>query len=205
VKNLVKKVYEMGSQREMLVSQLRESVLRDDITGQLVTNASDGGILDVVFENEILKHQPQVRKIHKLMLLVKVTIQLFQPQVAILEQNLAAQANILRALTDAYARYAPSRKAASSASRKRQGTIAALLASFNAREDLLAKANKGLEFYCRLEGSVSKLLARVKSVCKVQEEERQQQHKASHPLPKTTQPEVPINTGNPKLKDYLQV
>jgi ALIX V-shaped domain binding to HIV len=70
VKNLVKKVYEMGSQREMLVSQLRESVLRDDITGQLVTNASDGGVLDVVFENEILKHQPQVRKIHKLMLLV---------------------------------------------------------------------------------------------------------------------------------------
>jgi tyrosine-protein phosphatase non-receptor type 23 len=125
--------------------------------------------------------------------------------VAILEQNLAAQANILRALTDAYARYAPSRKAASSASRKRQGTIAALLASFNAREDLLAKANKGLEFYCRLEGSVSKLLARVKSVCKVQEEERQSQHKASHPLPKTTQPEAPINTGNPKLKDYLQV
>lgn len=60
VTNLVGKVQEMSSQRAMLVGNLRESVLRDDITGQLVTNAADGGVLDVVFEQEILKHQPQV-------------------------------------------------------------------------------------------------------------------------------------------------
>lgn len=60
VTNLVGKVQEMSSQRAMLVANLRESVLRDDITGQLVTNAADGGVLDVVFEQEILKHQPQV-------------------------------------------------------------------------------------------------------------------------------------------------
>ncbi|XP_059485040.1 tyrosine-protein phosphatase non-receptor type 23 isoform X2 [Neocloeon triangulifer] len=183
VNNLVAKVREMSTQRAMLSAQLREAVLKDDITGQLVTSASEGGVLDVLFEKEISKHQPLV---------------------AVIEQNMAAQANILRALTDAYARFAPSRKAASSANRKRQGTIAALLASFNAREDLLAKANKGLEFYCRLETSVSKLFTRVKSVCKVQEEERQQQQRASMPA----QPAMPntgvTSVGNPKLKDYLQ-
>jgi hypothetical protein len=60
VNNLVSKVHEMSAQRAMLLSHLREAVLRDDITGQLVTNASDGGVLDVVFEQEITKHQSQV-------------------------------------------------------------------------------------------------------------------------------------------------
>ncbi|CAB3366076.1 Hypothetical predicted protein [Cloeon dipterum] len=182
VTHLVAKVREMSTQRTMLTTQLRESVLKDDITGQLVTSASEGGHLDVVFDKEISKHQALV---------------------SIIEQNLSAQANILRALTDAYARYAPSRKAASNASRKRQGTIAALLASFNAREDLLAKANKGLEFYCRLETSVSKLLTRVRSVCKVQEEERQQQQRANVPMQHATT-DIGTTVGNPKLKDYLQ-
>lgn len=121
-------------------------------------------------------------------------------QVSIIEQNLAAQTNILRALTDAYARYAPARKAASSAWRKRQATISTLLSSYSAREDLLAKAGKGLEFYRKLESSVSRLLARVRSVCKVQEEERQQQQHASRPLNTDV-----AHSNTPKLRDYLQV
>jgi len=56
----VGKVQEMSAQRAMLSAHLREAVLKDDITGQLVTNASESGVLDVVFEQEISKHQPQV-------------------------------------------------------------------------------------------------------------------------------------------------
>lgn len=61
VSALVAKVREMSTQRIMLTSQLREAVLKDDITGQLVVSAAEGGVLDVVFDKEISKHQPQVR------------------------------------------------------------------------------------------------------------------------------------------------
>lgn len=48
------------------------------------------------------------------------------------------------------------------------------MSSYDAYEDLIAKSNKGLEFYRKLETNVTKLLQRVKGTCKVQEEEREQ-------------------------------
>lgn len=62
VQNLVSKVQEMTTQRLMLTTQLRDAVHKDDITTQLVTSAAEGGILDVVFEKEMSKHQPQVNQ-----------------------------------------------------------------------------------------------------------------------------------------------
>lgn len=94
-------------------------------------------------------------------------------QVTLIEQNLAAQDNILAALTDAYAQTANIRKGVEEILKRREHIISSLIASYDAYEDLLAKSSKGLEFYRKLEINVSKLLQRVKSTCKVQEEERE--------------------------------
>ena len=135
-------------------------------------------------------------------------------QVSLIEQNLAAQDNILKALTEAYARYAGTRKATNEIIRKREAMVSALVSSYDAYEDLIAKSSKGLEFYHKLETNVSKLLQRVKSTCKVQDEEREQmliKNKKMLPSAQTvtekersaTNSPVP-SAGAPKLKDYLE-
>nr|CAD7453993.1 unnamed protein product [Timema tahoe] len=191
MQHLVNKVDEMKRQRSMLATQLRDSITQDDITRQLVTRT--GEPLDTIFSQEMQKHERYV---------------------TFIEQNLLAQENILKALTDAYARYAGTRKATNEIIRKRESIINGLIASYDAYEDLLAKSSKGLEFYRKLETNVSKLLQRVKGTCRVQEEEREQillKNKKS--LPRTrkaasntssdSDSNEPSSSG-PKLKDYLQ-
>lgn len=88
--------------------------------------------------------------------------------------------------------------------------IASLIASYDTYEELLTKSAKGFEFYRKLEINVAKLLQRVKSACKVQEEERvqilaqnrkpsvsdvQQNYQLETPKPSTG--------GSLKLKDFL--
>lgn len=191
MQHLVGKVEEMKQQRAMLATQLRESTCQDDITRQLVTRTGES--LDTIFSQEMQKHQRYV---------------------SLIEQNLAAQDNILKALTEAYARYAGTRKATNEILRKREGTVSALISSYDAYEDLIAKSSKGLEFYQKLETNLSKLLQRVKSTCKVQDEERDQmlaKNKKTLPSAQTvtetersaTDSPVP-SAGAPKLKDYLQ-
>ena len=92
----------------------------------------------------------------------------------LIEQNLAAQENILTALTEAYAQTAETRKSVDEILKRREFMISSLIASYDAYEDLLAKTTKGLEFYRKMEINVTKLLQRVKNTCKVQEEERAQ-------------------------------
>lgn len=139
---------------------------------------------------------------------------LFNEQINLIEQNLAAQDNILTALTDVYARSADSRKLVDEVLKRREGMINSLISSYDAYEDLLAKSFKGLEFYRKLETNVSKLLQRVKSTCKVQEEEREQilaRNNKPNNIPKATEfvgpgatQDEPISTGGGlKLKDYL--
>jgi len=135
-------------------------------------------------------------------------------QVSLIEQNLAAQDNILKALTEAYAHYAGTRKATNEIIRKREAMVSALVSSYDAYEDLIAKSSKGLEFYRKLETNVNKLLQRVKSTCKVQDEEREQmlvKNKKTLPSAQTvtekersaTDSPVP-SAAAPKLKDYLE-
>ena len=52
--------------------------------------------------------------------------------------------------------------------------VEGLMQSCDVYEDLLAKSNKGVEFYRKLELNVTRLLERTHRVCKMQEEERQQ-------------------------------
>ncbi|CAK9828677.1 Tyrosine-protein phosphatase non-receptor type 23 [Anthophora retusa] len=192
LKRILYKVDEMRVQRNELHTKLRDSVAQDDLTRLLVTATSDSGPLDRLFADQLSKHQTLV---------------------SLIEQNLAAQENILAALTDAYAQTANVRKGVEEILKRREHTITSLIASYDAYEDLLTKSNKGLEFYRKLEINVSKLLQRVKSTCKVQEEERE--HILAQDSNKNTQDKVDaltaatydssrIRTGTGlKLKDYL--
>ena len=49
-----------------------------------------------------------------------------------------------------------------------------LMNSFDVYEDLLAKSQKGQEFYRKLENNVSKLQTRCQALCRIQAEEREQ-------------------------------
>lgn len=115
-----------------------------------------------------------------------------------------AQENICKALVDAYANFSSSRRYLQDMINKRNSTITALLTSFDTYDDLLGKANKGIEFYNKLETNVSKLLQRIRSACKVQEEEREQM--LAKATVKNVEPAVKTSvsaTNAPKLKDYL--
>lgn len=132
----------------------------------------------------------------------------------LIEQNLKAQANILKAITNTYAAYAPIRKIISETAHKRSVQISALIESFDVSDDVLQKTSRGLDFYRRLEVNASKLLSRVKSTCKVQDEERLQMYSKigkkppSHrrPFPESNSvnsEKLPSSPAAPKLKDYL--
>ncbi|KAK4879126.1 hypothetical protein RN001_007272 [Aquatica leii] len=172
MEKLMGKIDEMKKQRAMLWAQFHDAVKNDDITSRLVTCSQISK--EQLFDQELQKHQNQA---------------------TLIEQNMAAQDNILKALVDAYARFTESRRYIQDVITKRTNMLAALNNSYDTYDDLLAKANKGLEFYNKLETNVSKLLQRVRSTCRVQDEEREQI------LAKQVKPV--INTSTPKLKDYL--
>nr|XP_023015123.1 tyrosine-protein phosphatase non-receptor type 23 [Leptinotarsa decemlineata] len=178
LETLVAKTEEMRNQRAMLWAQLRESVHQDDITNALVTKQPNVS-RDQLFQQELQKHQHLTE---------------------LIEQNAAAQDNIRKALVDTYARAVNTRRYIQDILQKRSSTINALVASCDAYEDLVAKVNKGIEFYTKLETNVSKLLQRIKSACKVQQEEREQML-SKNEVPK---PSTEATPAAPKLKDYLE-
>jgi len=60
-----------------------------------------------------------------------------------LEQNLAAQDNVLRALTEANVQYAAVRRVLSELDHKWNSTLQTLVASYEAYEDLMKKSQEG--------------------------------------------------------------
>ncbi|KAL1501415.1 hypothetical protein ABEB36_006738 [Hypothenemus hampei] len=179
---LTSKVDEMKTQRAILWSQLRESIRNDDITNALVTKQS-GQSLEEVFQTQLEKHNHLIR---------------------LLEQNLSAQENIKKALVDCYAKSVKTRRYIQEIIQKRNSTIQALIVSHDSYNDLLAKALKGIEFYTKLELNVSKLLQRIKSAAKVQQEEREQLLAQSIAKKELDNPVVSAVASAPKLKDYLE-
>jgi tyrosine-protein phosphatase non-receptor type 23 len=145
MKRLIGKVDEMRKQRIVLEQQLRDSIHSDDITKQLVIKKDQD--LETVFIEELQKHD-------------KIT--------QILDQNLLAQENIIRALTEANANYAETRKRTVLIMKRRDRVIENLLSSYEAYDELLEKVNKGIEFYTKLDANVQKLLQRTRAVYKVQ-------------------------------------
>lgn len=179
LRKVLGKVDEMRQQRAQLMAELREAIRSDDITGRIVMQREKPAQeLEQLFKSELSKHLPHV---------------------ALIDQNLSAQQNILLALTDAYANVAPIRKNVTEQFRRRDQVVTALIASYDAYDDLLAKANKGIDFYQKLETNVNKLLQRLRSTCRVQQEEREQKSSAQNaPVQPAPSPQ------GPKLRDYLQ-
>lgn len=148
---LLAKVEEMKNQRDGLFNDLREQILnKDDITPQLIAHGEKD--IEELFEKELKKYSLSV---------------------SIIEQNLVAQGNILKALTDTYAKHAMTLKSYNDTKLKREQFYSSLIASFDVYEDLMSKSAKGLDFYKKLHGNVQKLMSRVKGARDVQEEERQ--------------------------------
>lgn len=118
-----------------------------------------------------------------------------------LEQNLAAQDNVLRALTEANAQYAAVRRALGELDQKSvpgpallprarpgwlqrsppppsacrwKSTLQSLVASCEAYEDLMKKSQEGRGFYADLESKAAALLQRAQAACQAREAARQQ-------------------------------
>uniref|UniRef100_A0A8C9BR15 Tyrosine-protein phosphatase non-receptor type 23 n=1 Tax=Phocoena sinus TaxID=42100 RepID=A0A8C9BR15_PHOSS len=151
LKRILAKVQEMRDQRVSLEQQLRELIQKDDITASLVT--TDHSEIKKLFEEQLKKYD-QLR--------------------VYLEQNLAAQDNILRALTEANVQYASVRRVLGELDQKWNSTLQTLVASYEAYEDLMKKSQEGKDFYADLESKVAALLERAQSTCQAREAARQQ-------------------------------
>ncbi|XP_060801444.1 tyrosine-protein phosphatase non-receptor type 23 isoform X1 [Amyelois transitella] len=194
MRRVVGKAKEMQTQRDSLVQQFREAVTSDDITAQLLARSSEDA--NEIFKQEIEKHTPKVK---------------------IIEQNLAAQENIINRLTSLYASYGESRRLLTEVLRKREGLINALITSYDTYEELLGKSQKGQEFYKKLSHNMSTTLNRLRGICQVQDEERTvllaKQSAKTPPTSAATTPALPTartseattapSSGSRKLKDYL--
>ncbi|NXH12016.1 PTN23 phosphatase, partial [Bucco capensis] len=168
LKRILAKVQEMRDQRMSLEQQLREMIQKDDITTSLVT--TDRSEMKKLFEEQLKKYDQ-----------IKVY----------LEQNLAAQENVLKALTDANVKYAAVRKVLAEVEHKWNTTVQTLVASYEAYEDLMKKSQEGKDFYTDLEGKAAKLLEKARAACQAAEANRQQileKEMKKQPPPRPTAP-----------------
>ncbi|MEQ2184830.1 hypothetical protein GOODEAATRI_012043 [Goodea atripinnis] len=149
MKRILGKVQEMREQRGSLEKQLRDLIQTDDITSTLVT--TDRADMKRIFEEQLKKYEQ-----------VKVYI----------DQNLSAQENILKALTEANVQYASVRKGLNQTEQQWNSTVQGLVGSYEAYEDLMKKSQEGKEFYDDLEAKSSRLLERAKILCQTRAEER---------------------------------
>uniref|UniRef100_A0A672MMX2 Protein tyrosine phosphatase, non-receptor type 23, a n=1 Tax=Sinocyclocheilus grahami TaxID=75366 RepID=A0A672MMX2_SINGR len=148
MKRILGKVQEMRDQRSSLEKQLRDLIQQDDITTSLVT--TERAEMKKLFKEQLKKYEQ---------------VKLY------LDQNLTAQENILKALTEANVQYATVRKVYLLF--RWNSTVQMLVASYEAYEDLMKKSQEGKEFYEDLETKASRLLEKAKTVCKARKEERQ--------------------------------
>lgn len=121
LKRILAKVQEMRDQRVSLEQQLRELIQKDDITASLVTTdhsemkvgwmSSEKGLLFLGFSLDgIVPIFPQK--------LFEEQLKKYDQLKVYLEQNLAAQDNVLRALTEANVQYAAVRRVLSELDQK---------------------------------------------------------------------------------------
>uniref|UniRef100_A0A8C1B5U2 Tyrosine-protein phosphatase non-receptor type 23 n=1 Tax=Cyprinus carpio carpio TaxID=630221 RepID=A0A8C1B5U2_CYPCA len=190
MKRILGKVQEMRDQRSSLEKQLRDLIQQDDITTSLVT--TELADMKKLFKEQLKKYEQ---------------VKLY------LDQNLTAQENILKALTEANVQYATVRKGLAETEHKWNSTVQMLVASYEAYEDLMKKSQEGKEFYEDLETKASRLLEKAKTVCKARKEERQaimekelkkkvpQRPTAPKPPPKKGQSVDPENLDDPELAE----
>ena len=164
---LLAKVDEMRSQRVELLARFQRALLDDDLTRVIASSQNEIGTeTSDFFQQHLAKHQQLA---------------------TYLQQNLAAQDNILRALADANAAYALDRKRAMEASAERDSFIAALIGDYESVGELIAKAEKGREFFAGLQAPLDALLANLTDFCasakRTRDAKRQQLRPQRQPQP----------------------
>uniref|UniRef100_A0A7N4UYG7 Tyrosine-protein phosphatase non-receptor type 23 n=1 Tax=Sarcophilus harrisii TaxID=9305 RepID=A0A7N4UYG7_SARHA len=200
LKRILGKVQEMRDQRLSLEHQLRELIQKDDITTSLVTTDRSEMKVAPPGRNSVLRgslfdenlgkgwgrsrggRSPDPARRALLGLTPPLPSQkLFEEQLkkydqlrVYLDQNLVAQENILKALTEANVQYAAVRRVLAELEHKWNSTLQTLVASYEAYEDLMKKSQEGKDFYADLESKVSALLERAKAACQAREAAFQQ-------------------------------
>lgn len=167
----------MREQRGSLEKQLRDLIQQDDITSTLVT--TERADMKVSASKDLL-HTPHQRRppnpnpapLLPIQQVFEEQLKKYEQLKVYLEQNLAAQENILKALTEANVQYALVRKSLSQTEQQWSSTVQGLVGSYEAYEDLIKKSQEGKDFYDDLEAKASRLLERAKSLCQARAEER---------------------------------
>ena len=139
----------MKTQRSTFMENLRDKILNDDITKKLVLHKNKE--MPEIFKSELTKHEDTVK---------------------IIEQNLKAQENIVKAMTEINAKYAPTRKKVADLIEARNEKIRGLIDSFKAYENLLGKAKKAVEFYEKLNSNLQDLMKKVEKTMSENEKEK---------------------------------
>ncbi|VDP89123.1 unnamed protein product [Echinostoma caproni] len=144
-KRLFDKVDEMRRQRTDFITQLREALHQDDITGDLLASAvnREQSDLEELFKTRLKKHDYLV---------------------GLLRQNLAAQENIESALIDLNAEFAPQAIKLRETRQKRATELEQLVASGKAYADVVQKCQEGLRFYEELTRRLTELQKEVEQV-----------------------------------------
>ncbi|KAM6412721.1 LOW QUALITY PROTEIN: tyrosine-protein phosphatase non-receptor type 23 [Pluvialis apricaria] len=171
------RVQEMEGPATSLEQQLREMIQKDDITTSLVT--TDRSEMKKLFEEQLKKYD-QI----KVYLGAEVT-------------SLAAQENVLKALTDANVKYAAVRKGPWPEPHLPHlpwwnTTVQTFGGLLRAYEDLMKKSQEGRDFYTDLEGKAAKLARRARAACQAAEANRQadlgEGDEGKQPPPRPTAP-----------------
>ncbi|KAL3985167.1 BRO1-like domain family protein [Acanthocheilonema viteae] len=154
LKKMLDKANEMSTQRCTLLSKLNEDLLNDDITAKCLAekNEDNWGL----YENELKKHEEIATLIH---------------------MNLAAQHNILSALTDANASFGDYRKKIIDENKSRMDQVLALTAAYDVYVDVSQKTEEGLKFYSTLFSIVKGLGDAVEAIETAFEEEKKEKEK----------------------------
>ncbi|KAK0424829.1 hypothetical protein QR680_008877 [Steinernema hermaphroditum] len=158
LKRILDKVDEMRLQRIQLLDSLRMDISNDDIRGRLLAEKHEDNT--DLFAKELGKHDKQI---------------------AVIDQNLAAQENILNALTDANAQYSTVRQQSVELAQKRMNQILALVNAYDVFKDVNEKAGAGINFYSqllaesvKLEPSISGMEMHCQKVKKEQQEKQRE-------------------------------
>ncbi|CAG9534199.1 unnamed protein product [Cercopithifilaria johnstoni] len=154
LKKMLDKANEMSTQRCSLLSKLNENLLNDDITAKCLAekNEDNSGL----YENELKKHEEIATLIH---------------------MNLAAQHNILSALTDANASFGDYRKKIIDQNKSHMDQVLALTAAYDVYIDVSQKTDEGLKFYSTLFSMVKNLGEAVEAIETAFEEEKKEKEK----------------------------
>uniref|UniRef100_A0A1I8J6E9 BRO1 domain-containing protein n=1 Tax=Macrostomum lignano TaxID=282301 RepID=A0A1I8J6E9_9PLAT len=127
LKRLLGKVSEMRSQRAELLASIRSDLRSEDATSLLLRQPNQDPVQ--MFEATLAKQQDRL---------------------TYLNQNLAAQANILSALIEVHAKLAPHRQLIAQRRADREAALQRLVATWNEGPVLLDKVQEGVDFFTGL-------------------------------------------------------